>query len=70
MQMSWYANVLITLLSNSYAKTSIPRKSSKLDLIGVWYKDISTIGNEPLSNKYWFANKKYKNDPTKSVVFQ
>jgi hypothetical protein len=53
--------------------TLIPKKSSKSNLIGVWHKDnsyldTSTIRNEPSSNKYWFANEKYKDDAMKSVV--
>jgi hypothetical protein len=49
-------------------------KSSKSGLIEVWhnnnlYLSTITIENEkPLPNKYWFANKKYKDDATKSVI--
>jgi hypothetical protein len=62
--------------SNSHAKTSIPGKPSKSGLIGVWHKDnlylgTNTIGNgKPPPNEYWFANEKYKDDATKTVVLQ
>jgi hypothetical protein len=44
------ANLVITWSRNPHAKTPIPGKPSKSDLIGVWYKDnlylsTSTIGN-------------------------
>jgi hypothetical protein len=58
--------------SNPRAKTPILGKPSKSVFIGVWHKDnsyldTSTIGNKPPTKKYWFVNKKYKDNATKSV---
>jgi len=53
-----------------------PEKPSKSGLIGVWHKDnlyqvTSIIGNgKPPPNEYWFANEKYKDDATKTVVIR
>jgi hypothetical protein len=67
-------NLVITWWCNPHATTPIPEKPTKSGLIGVWHKDnlylgTNSIGNrEPPSNKYWFANEKYKDDATKPVV--
>jgi len=68
-------NLVITWSRNPHAKTPIPRKPCKSSLIVVWHKDnlylgTNTIRNGNPPNKYWFANKKYKDDATKTVVLQ
>ena len=39
------------LSSNPHAKTSIPEKPSKSDLIGVWHKDNSYLCTSTIGNK-------------------
>jgi len=57
-------------------KDTIPGKPSKSGLIRVWHKDNLYLGTsiivngKPPPNKYWFANDKYKDDATKSVVLR
>jgi hypothetical protein len=74
--MDFDAKLVIKWPRNPHAKTPIPGKPSKSGLIGVWHKDnlylgTSTIGNEkPSPNEYWFANEKYKDDVTKTVILR
>jgi len=65
---------VITWSHNPHAKTPIPGKPSKSDLIGVWPKDNLYLGTSTIENgkpnENWFVNEKYKGDAMKTVVLR